>query len=102
MKKTAAISFLFALVSVSAAQAKDCVLEINRTACSEELKEKALAPYKGQNPTKEEKDLDEVKCKAEGEKVSKIIRKGTLKEKTATVLFKGKEVGKYTDKAECK
>lgn len=100
MKTTLAMAVISILTLTSTVHAKECVLEIYRKPCPG--KEKiAMAPYKDVNPTKEEKDLDEAKCKAEGEKVSKIIRKGTLTEKTATVLFKGKEVAKYTDKAEC-
>lgn len=83
--------------------AGDCVISIDRKACAGKETE-ALKPYNGKNPTEETKKLDSAEaCTKFAEKSSKIIRKGTLTEKSVSGNFDGKDLGKtFSDKAECK
>lgn len=83
--------------------AGDCELSISRKACAGKETE-ALKPYNGQNPTTEKSTTaDADACAKKAEKASKIIRKGTLTEKSVSAKFDGKDTGKsFTDKAECK
>lgn len=90
-----------------------CEITISRKACPgkdaaafEPYKDKGTGDVAGVctkcNPTVEKKpakDADE--CKKKTEETSKIQRKGTLSEKTATGKFDGKEVGSFTDKPGC-
>lgn len=102
MKKSTLIAALIVFGS-AAAHAADCTITISRKACAGKETE-AMKPYNGKNPTEETKKLDsEEACLKWGEKSSKIIRKGTLTEKSVTVKFDGKDLGKtFADKAECK
>jgi hypothetical protein len=84
----------------------ECVLKIDRKACPGKETE-ALKPYAGKNPTEEKitrapASATSDACIAEGEKASKIVRKGTLSQKTVTVSFDGKDVGTKTGTGECK
>lgn len=101
MKKT--ILIVSTLLMAQVAFAGDCTITTSRTACAGKESE-ALKPYNGKNPTDESKKMDnEEACLKWAEKSSKIIRKGTLTEKSVTAKFDGKDLGKtFADKAECK
>lgn len=96
---TIVATMMFAQVSFAA----DCELTISRKACAGKEIE-AMKPYNGQNPTTEKSAAaDAEACTKKAEKASKIIRKGTLTEKSVTAKFDGKDIGKsFTDNAECK
>ncbi|NUN06447.1 MAG: hypothetical protein HUU57_11870 [Bdellovibrio sp.] len=85
--------------------AGDCSLTTTRVACPGK-DDAALKPYdmqKVHTPKKPEKAADEAACLKIAESSSKIIRKGTLAEKSVTAKFDGKDLGKtFADKAECK
>lgn len=100
-KTTAAI--VFAMTLSSAAFAGDCVMKIDRKACPGKETD-ALKPYNGKNPTEEKKSADSAeKCTKLAEDASKIVRKGTLAEKTVTASFDGKDLGKpFTATSACK
>ncbi len=91
-----------ALISQYAFSAEKCIITTNRTACPG--KEKLmLTPYKGVNPTVDEKDAkDAADCKKMSEESSKIIRKGTLAGKKVTAKYGKDSFGPFEDKAECK
>jgi hypothetical protein len=97
------IFLIIATVSAPTLAAAECVLKIDRTPC-EGKEAEARKPYAGKNPTEEKRDSAKTAadCLTEGEKASKIVRKGTLAKKVVTVLFDGKEVGKKEDSASCK
>ena len=101
MKKTALI--FSTLLMAQVAFAGDCTITTSRKACAGKESD-ALKPYNGKNPTDESKKMDnEEACLKWAEKSSKIIRKGTLTEKSVTAKFDGKDLGKtFSDKAECK
>lgn len=97
---------LFCLIAVSALLSTsvfaDCMLSIDRTACSGKEAE-ARKPYDGKNPTEEKgKATTEEACLKEGEKAAKIVRKGVLAKKTVKISFGGKALGEKTDEKECK
>lgn len=96
-------ALLTATVCAPAFAAGECMLSIDRTPC-EGKETEARKPYSGKNPTEEKKEKakTEADCLKEGEKASKIIRKGTLAKKVVTVTFDGKEVGKKEDAKACK
>ena len=99
MKKVILSALFF--ISLSA-QAGDCVLSINRTACAGK-ETAAYKPYNGKNPTEEKKSVaDAGACKAEAEKAAKIVRKGTLSKKVVTATFDGAAAGTASDEAACK
>lgn len=89
--------------SAQFAFAADCVITIDRKACAGKEAD-ALKPYNGKNPTDETKKLDSAEaCLKFAEKSSKIVRKGTLAEKSVSGKYDGKDLGKsFADKAECK
>lgn len=102
MKKTILVTTIILMGQF--AFAGDCELTTNRKACPGK-EDAALKPYKGQNPhtDKPAKAADEAACLKMAETSSKIIRKGTLAEKSVTAKFDGKDLGKtFSDKAECK
>lgn len=101
MKKTTLIVAL--TLAGQFAFAGDCVLKTDRKACAGKEAE-VLKPYNGKNPTEDKKSADSAEaCEKMAEKGSKIVRKGTLSEKTVTASFDGKDLGKsFTDKSECK
>lgn len=101
MKKTTLI--VSTLFMAQIAFAGDCTITTSRKACAGKESE-ALKPYNGKNPTDESKKMDnEEACLKWAEKSSKIVRKGTLTEKSVTAKFDGKDLGKtFADKAECK
>ena len=62
----------------------------------------AYKPYQGENPTEshfEVEDTDECMRLARNE--VKILRKGTIGEKTVTATFRGKSAGVYSDLKKC-
>ena len=91
-----------------------CEVTIDRKACKGQ-EAKAFEPYKDKgtgdvdpfckkcNPTVEKKPAkDLAECKKKTEELSKILRKGTLSEKTTKGKFDGKEdAGTFTDKPGC-
>jgi hypothetical protein len=83
--------------------AGECVMTVDRKPCPGKEAE-ALKPYAGKNPTEDKADVEvEASCLSKAEKASKIIRKGTLIEKTVTAKFNGKDLGKtFHEKSECK
>jgi len=96
-------SLVLSIVFSSAAFAGDCVLKIDRKACPGKETD-ALKPYNGKNPTEEKKSADSVeKCTKIAEDAAKIVRKGTLSDKTVTASFDGKDLGKpFTGTSACK
>lgn len=102
MKRTILTASLL-LVFSHAALAGDCVISIDRKACAGKETE-AMKPYNGKNPTEETKKLDsEDACMKFAEKSAKIVRKGTLTQKSVMAKFDGKDLGKtFSDTADCK
>jgi len=97
------LTIVLAMAFAQASFAGDCEIIISRKACAGKETE-AMKPYNGQNPTSEKSTAaDADACSKKAEKASKIIRKGTLTEKSVTAKFDDKDLGKsFTDKAECK
>lgn len=85
------------------ALAADCSLTIDRTPCPGKEAE-ARKPYDGKNPTEEKvaKAATAEECTKAGEKAVKIVRKGVLAKKHATITFDGKSIGEKSDEKECK
>ncbi|WP_413288357.1 hypothetical protein [Bdellovibrio sp. HCB337] len=100
MKTTMMIAAMMLFAQASFAE---CELITTRKACPGKETE-ALKPYDGKNPTTEKVTADsEDACLKKAEKASKIIRKGTLTEKSVTAKFGGKDLGKtFSDKVDCK
>jgi hypothetical protein len=91
------------LTIAHSAMAGDCSLSIDRKACPGKEAE-ALKPYDGKNPTEEKmaKATTLEACTKEGEKASKIVRKGVLAKKTVKITFDGKMVEEKSADKECK
>ena len=92
-----------AFFAAPASFAAECDLMIDRTPCAGKESE-ALKPYEGKNPTVEKAPANDAEtCLKKAERAAKIIRKGTLTQKTVSAKFEGKDLGKsFTDKAACK
>lgn len=91
-----------AFISQYAFSAEKCLITTHRTACPGK-EESMLKPYKGVNPTTDEKEAkDAAECKKMSEESSKIIRKGTLAGKKVTAKYGKDSFGPFEDKAECK
>lgn len=97
------LSSIFVTTLATSAFAGDCELSIDRKPCPGK-EAAAFKPYDGKNPTieKKAKAVTLEACTKEGEAASKIVRKGTLAEKTVTIKFDGKDISKKSDKSECK
>ena len=91
------------LILSHSAFAGDCSLSIDRKACPGKEAE-ALKPYDGKNPTEEKiaKATTLDACTKEGDKASKIVRKGVLTKKTVKITFDGKMVEEKSSEKECK
>ncbi len=82
--------------------ATDCIVKTDRKPCPGKETE-TLKPYNGKNPTEDKKTAaDAGACKALAEKSSKIIRKGTLAEKSVTAIFGTENFGPFKDTSSCK
>ena len=99
---------LFSLLILStilahSALAGDCSLSIDRKPCPGKDTE-ALKPYDNKNPTEEKmaKATTLEACTKEGEKAAKIVRKGTLINKSVKITFDGKMIGTKSVNSECK
>jgi hypothetical protein len=104
MKKLLFVLLTATVYSIPAARAGDgCVVTIDRTPC-EGKETEARKPYSGKNPTeeKQEKAKTEADCIKAAEKLVKIVRKGTLAKKVATIKFDGKDLGTKEDTHACK
>ena len=103
MKKTTMTLMIIAAFYTFDAHAGKCVMKINRKACAGKETE-AYKPYNGKVETEETKEAkDEADCEKQAEKASKIVRKGTLSNKTVTATFDGKALAKpFEGKSECK
>lgn len=90
------------MIMAPASFAGDCALSVQRTACPGKEAE-TLRPYEGKNPTTEKYSTADVAgCEKKADRASKIIRKGTLAQKTVTGKFDGKYLSKsFTDNADC-
>jgi uncharacterized protein YdeI (BOF family) len=99
MKKLIAVA-MFSLVASSAFA--ECKLSITRTACPGKETE-AFKPYDGKTTTEEtiKKATTQDACVKEGEKASKIVRKGTLSKKAVKISFEGKDAGEKSDEKAC-
>jgi hypothetical protein len=97
------LTLLAAFFVVQASFAGECQLTTERKACTGREIE-ALRPYEGKNPTTEKVPAENADtCLKKAEKAAKIIRKGTLTQKTVTVKFDGKDLKKtFTEKADCR
>lgn len=97
------IYLILLTITAVPAFAGECVVTVDRTPCPGKEVE-ARKPYNGVNPTKEkqEKATTQDACIKAGEKLVKIIRKGTLTKKVATITFDGKDVGTKEDSHDCK
>jgi hypothetical protein len=106
-------SMLVSALLASPSFAGICEITIDRKACPGKEKT-AFEPYANKgigdvagacvkcNPTVEKKPAkDEAECKTKTEEASKIQRKGTLSEKSATGKMDGKTFGPFTDKPGC-
>lgn len=104
MKLAQSALTLFALTLTTAAYAGECTIITTRGSCPGKETE-TYKPYDGKNPTTETKKADSAAdCAKLAEKSSKIIRKGTLKDKKVTAKFDGADVegGKaWTDEVTC-
>jgi hypothetical protein len=96
------LSLTAIIVVAQTSFAGNCELTIDRKACAGKETE-ALKPYDGKNPTSEKSlATDPDACMKKAEKTSRIIRKGTLMQKTVSGKFDGKALEKsFTDKADC-
>jgi len=103
MKKTTIAFMMIAALYAFDAQAGKCVMKINRKACAGKETE-AYKPYNGKVETEETKEAkDQADCEKQAEKASKIVRKGTLSNKTVTATFDGKALPKpFEGQSECK
>ena len=98
MKKLILASLFMATTSFAA----DCMVKTDRKPCPGKEAE-TLKPYGGVNPKEEKKDAaDGPACKALAEKSAKIVRKGTLLEKTVTATFGKESFGPFKDTSTCK
>jgi len=86
----------------SGAVAGTCELQITRVACPGKEAE-AFKPYKGEKSTKESKTVaDAAACKGKAEQAAKIVRKGTLSEKSVVATFDGAPVaGTFKAESPC-
>ncbi len=93
---------LASLFLASTTFAADCIIKTDRKPCPGKEAE-TLKPYAGKNPTEDKKPAaDGAACKALAEKSSKIVRKGTLSEKTVTAKFDKESFGPFKDTSACK
>lgn len=90
------------LFIVSTTFAEDCLVKTDRKPCPGKETE-TLKPYNGKNPTEDKKTAaDGAACKALAEKSAKIVRKGTLSEKTVSAVFGKESFGPFKDTSACK
>jgi len=98
MKKIILATLFIANTSFAA----DCIIKTDRKPCPGKESE-TLKPYSGKNPTEDKKTAaDGMACKILAEKSSKIVRKGTLSEKSVSATFGTEKFGPFKDTSTCK